>query len=106
MMKFCERCLEEYDEGEIYPSKYFNKLFCIPCEKEYEMRFKQFRIEFMNNQAERLNPKDKNWFGMKAEIREGLCYFEDGTIIDPSKPIDVCDSPNLENKENQGDIQK
>lgn len=78
-MKFCERCLEEYDEGEIYPSKYFNKLFCIPCEKEYEMRFKQFRIEFMNNQAERLNPKDAN------------C---------------VCDSPNLENKENQGDIQK
>lgn len=38
---------------------------------------------------ERLNPKDKNWFGMKAEFKEdGLCYFEDGTIIDPSQPID------------------
>lgn len=29
----------------------------------------------------------KTWFGMKAEMRDGLCYFEDGTIIDPSQPI-------------------
>jgi hypothetical protein len=48
---------------------------------------------------ERLSPEDKNWFGMKAEIKEnGLCYFEDGKISDPSQPIDVCDSPNSENK--------
>jgi hypothetical protein len=58
MKKYCERCLEEYEEGEIYPSKYFKKIFCIPCEKEYEMKFKQFCIEFMNDQADRLRRVD------------------------------------------------
>jgi hypothetical protein len=52
-----------------------------------------------HRQPERLNPEDKNWFGMKAEIRKDrLCYFEDGTIVDPTQPIDVCDSLNSENK--------
>jgi hypothetical protein len=55
--------------------------------------------EYFKNQPERLNPEDKNWFGTKAIVKQdGLCYFEDGTIIDPSQPIDVCDSPNSENK--------
>ena len=54
----CERCFDEYDEGEIYPSEYFNKLFCIPCEKEYEIKFRMFRTEFMNNQPERSKRED------------------------------------------------
>jgi hypothetical protein len=50
-------------------------------------------------QPERLNPEDVKDFGMKAEIREdSLCYFEDGRIFDLSQPINVCDSPNSENK--------
>ena len=58
MKKLCERCLEEYEEDEIYPSKYFHALFCIPCEKEYERDLENFRISFINNQPERLNEKD------------------------------------------------
>ncbi len=74
--------------------------------KHYEMKLlwnckrlmnKNGKIEEIYVQPERLNPEDKNWFGMKAEMRDGLCYFEDGTIIDPSQPIDVCDSPNTSN---------
>lgn len=57
-MKMCERCFEEYNEGEIYPSKYFNKLLCTPCEFEYEQRLKSFHIEFMNNQPERSKRED------------------------------------------------
>ena len=56
-MKVCERCFEEYNDGEIYQSKYFNYIFCTPCEKEYEMSLETFRIEFMNNQPERLSEK-------------------------------------------------
>lgn len=34
-------------------------------------------------------PEDINYYGMKAEIKQdGLCYFEDGRVIDPSKIID------------------
>jgi hypothetical protein len=47
----CERCFEEYDEGEIYPSKYFNKIFCTPCEKEYEMKLEMFRAVFLNEES-------------------------------------------------------
>jgi len=43
----------------------------------------------MKEKDHALNNEDKNWFGMKAEIKEdGLCYFEDGTIIDLSKPVE------------------
>ena len=56
-MKMCERCFEEYEEGEIHPSKYFNKVFCKPCEFEYETKLKMFRIDFLNNQPERLSEK-------------------------------------------------
>ncbi len=45
----CERCFEEYNQGEIYVSKYFNKILCIPCEKEYERRVENLRIDFLNN---------------------------------------------------------
>jgi hypothetical protein len=57
MKKMCERCFEEYDEGEIYPSKYFPYILCTPCEKEYEHKLRQFRIGFINRQPERLNEK-------------------------------------------------
>lgn len=57
-MKMCERCFEEYEEGEIYPSKYFNNIFCTPCEFEYEMKLQAFRIKFMNNQPERSKRED------------------------------------------------
>lgn len=76
-LKIFDGYLSEWDEYEIN--------FCPLCGK--------------NLRPERLNPEGKNWFGMKAEFKEdGLCYFEDGTVIDPSQPIDVCDSPNSENK--------
>jgi len=68
-----------YSDWDIYPIKY-----CPLCG--------------INLQPERLNPEDKNWFGMKAEIKDGLCYFEDGTVVDLSQPIDVSDSPTPENK--------
>ena len=81
----CEICLKEYEQAIVF-SYELNKIACIPCIRTH-------------NQPERLNPEDKNWFGMKAEIKQdGLCYFEDGTVIDPSQPIDVCDSPNSGNK--------
>jgi hypothetical protein len=58
MLKMCERCYENYEEGEIYPSKYFpNFCLCIPCENEYEDKLWNFRINFINNQPERLNEK-------------------------------------------------
>lgn len=31
----------------------------------------------------------KNYYGMKAIVKDGLCYFEDGTIIDPNQPIET-----------------
>lgn len=32
-----------------------------------------------------LEKEEKKWYGMEAEVREdGLCYFQDGTIIDLS----------------------
>lgn len=38
---------------------------------------------------ERSKREDINYFGIKAEIRQdGLCYFEDGRIIDLSQIID------------------
>ena len=50
------------------------------------------------------NTKDrsKEFYGMKAEIREdGLCYFEDGTVIDPNQFIeDEEDSCDIESKFN------
>lgn len=51
-----------------------------------------------HNQPERLNPEGKNWFGMRGIVNDGICYFEDGTSYDFTKPIDVCDSPNCDNK--------
>lgn len=60
MKMMCERCFEEYEEGEIYPSKYFKKLFCTPCEKEYESSLQNFRITFLNDQPERLSEKTIN----------------------------------------------
>ncbi len=57
MLKMCGRCFTT-EEDEIYPSKYFNNFcFCISCEREYEHKFRQFRINFINNQPERLNEK-------------------------------------------------
>ena len=42
-----------------------------------------------HNQPERSKREDINYYGMKAEINnDGLCYFEDGRIIDPSQMID------------------
>ena len=71
------RCRNGMCSNEIDPKK---SLFCDSCRK-------------------RLNPEDVKDFGMKAEIREdGLCYCEDGRIFDLSQPINVCDSPNSENK--------
>ncbi len=45
----CERCFDEYNEGEIYPSAYFCKILYMPCEREYERKLQEFRIKFMNN---------------------------------------------------------
>lgn len=53
--QMCDRCFEEYELGEIYPSKYFNKIFCTPCEMQYEKDLYNFRIDFLNNQPERLS---------------------------------------------------
>lgn len=47
----CERCFEEYDQGEIYASKYFIMMLCTPCEKEYERKLKSFRLHFLNEKA-------------------------------------------------------
>jgi hypothetical protein len=44
----CERCFEEYDEGEIGQSKYFDAILCTPCEEEYKRELVEFRICFMN----------------------------------------------------------
>lgn len=57
MKMMCERCLQEYVEGEIYPSKHFKMLFCTPCENEYESSLQNFRLYFLNNQPERLSEK-------------------------------------------------
>jgi hypothetical protein len=44
---------------------------------------------FESYQPERSKREDINYYGMKAEIKEdGLCYLEDGKIIDPSQLID------------------
>lgn len=70
----CEICLKEYEQEIIFDYK-LNKISCISC------------IKF-HNQPERSKREDLKWFGMKGEIRkDGLCYFEDGRIVDPSKPI-------------------
>ncbi len=79
-----------------------NKSFETLWSKEERYLINKMRSEYLqkleNNQPERLNPKDIKYFGMKAEVKDGLCYFEDGTIIDLSQEIDVCDSPNSDNK--------
>lgn len=59
------------DEKEIKP-------ICEVC-KEYSLCLCRFESSPI---------RDTIWFGMKAVMRDGLCYFEDGTIIDPSQPID------------------
>jgi len=40
-------------------------------------------------QPERSKREDANkWFGMKAEFKQdGLCYLEDGRVIDPNQVI-------------------
>lgn len=44
---------------------------------------------FDQYQPERSKREDIKWFGMKAEIKQdGLCYFEDGRVINPSQTID------------------
>lgn len=49
-MKMCERCFEEYEPEEIYPSEIFKGLeFCIPCHEEYKLRFKLMCIDFINS---------------------------------------------------------
>ena len=41
------------------------------------------------SQPDNSKQEDNKYFGMKAEIRQdGLCYFEDGIVIDPSQLID------------------
>jgi hypothetical protein len=73
MKKICERCYEDYEEGEIYPSKYFPYVFCIPCEKEYEHRLWQFRVNFINNQPERLSEKNpKEYCGQLPDYPRSL----------------------------------
>lgn len=41
-------------------------------------------------QPERSKREDfDKYFGMKAEFKQdGLCYFEDGHVIDPNQPIE------------------
>jgi len=53
MLCRCERCFEEYEQGEIYPSKHFDKVLCVPCEKEYERELERFRIDFINMDHDR-----------------------------------------------------
>jgi hypothetical protein len=65
------RCRNGMCHNEINPEK---NLFCESC-------------------RERTSEKDVKNFGMKAEIKDGLCYFEDGRIFDLSQEIDVCDVP-------------
>jgi hypothetical protein len=41
------------------------------------------------HQSERSEREGVNYFGMKAEFKsDGLCYLENGKIIDPDQPID------------------
>lgn len=42
-----------------------------------------------HHQPERSKREDcDKYFGMKAEFKsDGLCYFEDGKILDPNQPI-------------------
>ncbi len=56
-----------------------NDRFCLNC--------------MPSMQPERTSEKDVEYFGMKAEIKNGLCFLEDGTILDLSQEIDVCDVP-------------
>ena len=53
----CERCFEEYDQGEIFSSEFFSIILCIPCDEEYRKKLEKFHIEFFNNQPERLSEK-------------------------------------------------
>ena len=60
----CERCFEDYEEGEYSRPDFFEGILCIPCQYEYKRRLKNMRIHFMNttdhcdNQPERLNETD------------------------------------------------
>lgn len=87
-MIMCERCFEEYEKGEIYPSKYFNKILCTPCERKYEMDLEIFRISFINNQPERLSPEDK------FDYSKTPAYKQQEKVMNEF----VCDSLNSDNK--------
>lgn len=57
--KICDRCCEEYESQEMSILKYFDPLLiCIPCEKLYEMKFQDFKIEFLFSGAPLFKRKD------------------------------------------------
>jgi hypothetical protein len=56
--KFCDRCLEEYDEQEIVKFKLCtDKEICIPCSREFDRMYEEFIITFFI-QPERLSERD------------------------------------------------
>ncbi len=69
-----------------------NETFDVFSEKERELINQGYVLsfsKFIPLQPERLSHEDKYRFGAKAEMIDGLCHLEDGTIIDPSQPIDT-----------------
>ena len=89
---YCDRCFEDYPDGEYRKSNYFNdKIFCIPCEHEYEMKLKNLNIKFLNNQPKRLNPEDAQ---DTRPLAQGMRLTENEII----KEMCVCDSPTPDNK--------
>jgi hypothetical protein len=78
----CEICVESDHEGQFCRCEGRN----IRIAKERRARGES---PWLTSQPERSKREDIKWFGVKAEIKQdGLCYFEDGTVIDPSQPID------------------
>jgi hypothetical protein len=48
-MEFCERCFEEYPDGEITTiCEFGEKIFCVPCAHHFEIAYQQFLIKFIN----------------------------------------------------------
>jgi hypothetical protein len=77
----CYRCKKKIEENLIFYGSVFpgivdgqRRFFCAGC---------------INNQPERSKREDlPKWACRAVMMPNGLCHFEDGTIIDSQQPID------------------